>query len=532
MSKWGKLSLLLSGLSVIILMATRYIIGGWIDLLYIPLALFFLGIILAVVADFKTLIEFFTMRTTKHGLNMGALILLMLGLLFSVNYLAVRFNKSLDVTEEKLNSLSEQSASVVDGLTDDLNIYIFYKGEEASQLKQAIQQNLSLYEESSSKIKIRAVNTYVENALAMQFLNDLTDKNRGEAFVFVEYKGKKVRVDLDGPGQLSEEAMTSAIIRATRTGNKAIYFLAGHGEREISGEDPESLGQLVEALEGASYKVETLNFAQSPKIPEDANVIAVVGAVNPLLEAELDMLREFARTGGRLLIAADPGQSHNLALLTKSLGVEYKNNFLFNQISQIVGRGLATAIGLDYDPSAEITKKFKNGEMTIFDLASEVIPAPGADADLTLKPLVKTHETAFSVSDVRNAQRPNPDDLRQHTLGVLVEKVETVPSSEESKEGEEEEPASKVGFAAVVIGDSDFMANKSLFQGLNRDLALNSFSYLAQESDLISIRPKQPKGTQLILTEYTQLGIVGAGVSLPLVLLIFSGVMWYRRRGA
>ncbi len=84
----------------------------------------------------------------------------------------------------------------------------------------------------------------------------------------------------------------------------------------------------------------------------------------------------------------------------------------------------------------------------------------------------------------------------------------------------------------MIFGDSDFVSNKSIAQGLNRDLALNSFSFLAQEDDLISIRPKQPKGTQLMMTKYTQLGLVGAGVGLPLILLILGGVVWFRRRGA
>lgn len=525
MSKWGKISLLLSGLSIAVMVAARTIIGGWTDILFVPFGLFFVGILLALIVDFKVLVEFFTMRTTKHGMNMGALILLMLALLVSLNYLGVRFNKSLDLTEEKLNSLSEQSAEVVKRLDEDLNIYIFYKGEEAKQAQQAIKQNLTLYEESSSKIKIRPVNTYVENALALQFLNDLNDKNRGEIFVFVEYKGKKVRVDLEGPGQISEEGVTSAIIRATRTGEKKIYFITGHGERDLRGEEPDALGQLVESLEGASYKVETLNFAEKPQIPDDAHVIAIVGSLTPFLDAELDLLRGYARAGGRILIAADPGQRHNLALLTKSLGVEYKNTFIFNQLSQIVGRGLATAIGLIYSAEAEPTKNFRDGEMTIFDLASEVIADPNSTSGLKPYSLVRTHETAFSVAEVQNAQRPRPEDLRPHSLAVLVEG--------NLQESTEDKPdAESAQFAAIVFGDSDFMANKSLYQGLNRDLALNSFSYLAQETDLISIRPKQPKGTQMILTEYSQLGLVAAGVSLPLVLLVAAGILWFRRRGA
>ena len=63
-------------------------------------------------------------------------------------------------------------------------------------------------------------------------------------------------------------------------------------------------------------------------------------------------------------------------------------------------------------------------------------------------------------------------------------------------------------------------------------MALNTMAYLARESDLISIRPKDPVGTKLIMTTTQKGVVVVAGISLPLVLLIFSGVFWYRRRNA
>src|SRR5690606_10365457 len=196
-------------------------------------------------------------------------------------------NKTVDLTEEKLNSLSEQSSKVLGSLDKDINVYIFYKGEEAKDQRQAIRQNLTLYEENSSKVKVRAINSYTDPVLAQQFLGDVTDRDRGAIFVFVEYDGKKVRVETEGPGQVSEEQLTSAIIRATREGNKIIYFVTGHGERDLRSSDPEALGQLVEALEGASYKVQPLNFAEKPAIPEDANLIAIVGPQAPYLEGEL-----------------------------------------------------------------------------------------------------------------------------------------------------------------------------------------------------------------------------------------------------
>ena len=93
-----------------------------------------------------------------------------------------------------------------------------------------------------------------------------------------------------------------------------------------------------------------------------------------------------------------------------------------------------------------------------------------------------------------------------HTIGLLVEKgkkeeLEIQPNLE--KKEAQSKPSSqdkqKV-MKLIVFGDSDFLTNGLLnAQGVNRDLALNSISYLLNEPDLISIRPKRLKATQLIL---------------------------------
>ena len=49
----------------------------------------------------------------------------------------------------------------------------------------------------------------------------------------------------------------------------------------------------------------------------------------------------------------------------------------------------------------------------------------------------------------------------------------------------------------AAFGDSDFASNGFLgFQG-NRDFLLNTVAWLAQDVDLISIRPKEPDDQQL-----------------------------------
>src|SRR5690606_13084882 len=103
-------------LSFIVLFVLRFILGGWVDWFWVFFVISGLGIGTAVVLDWRLYLEFMTMRTTKHGANMGVLILMSLALVVASNYLGYRFNRTLDVTEEKLNSLSDQTMSVLEKL--------------------------------------------------------------------------------------------------------------------------------------------------------------------------------------------------------------------------------------------------------------------------------------------------------------------------------------------------------------------------------------------------------------------------------
>jgi ABC-type uncharacterized transport system involved in gliding motility auxiliary subunit len=55
----------------------------------------------------------------------------------------------------------------------------------------------------------------------------------------------------------------------------------------------------------------------------------------------------------------------------------------------------------------------------------------------------------------------------------------------------------------VVFGNSRFATNPLLRVEGNRDLVLNTISWLVEEEDLIAIRPRDPKTVPLLLAETT-----------------------------
>jgi len=244
--------------------------------------------------------------------------------------------------------------------------------------------------------------------------------------------------------------------------------------------------------------------------------VAIVGPAVAYLDEEIKWLRDYAQSGGRLFIALDPGQRHNLANLTKTLGVEFQNNYVLTR-SPLVGWGPAGVLGVGFDLASEVTRSFPNGaSFALFPLASELKVAQGKDAAVEVKEIVKSDNTSFTMVDPTKPLSSVPKTAPV-TMGMTAKG-----------------PAGKDGkfFEAVVFGDSDFISNRGMAVGINRDLALNAFAQLTNQTDLISIRPKLPKGTMVVLSAMQRLIIVIVGLSIPLLLLVSAAVIWFRRRGA
>lgn len=513
MSRTGKIFLAFAGLSIVILMAIRLLIGEWNDYLYILLGVFLLFVAANVVKEFRLYKELFFLRTTKHGLNFGAMVLMVLVAIGAVNYIAYVQNKKVDVTEEKLNSLSDQTVQILKKLDGELELLGFFKAgsNEDNREKFMFMDITNLYKAENNAIKVSVYDPLKRPDLAQQYKVETS----GE--IVINYKGKQTTLQ-----EISEEALTNAVIKVTRSKNKIVYFLKGHNERDLASEEREGVSRFKKALEDASYEVKPLSLVETKTVPEDADVVAVIGATNPLLDFEADALKAYASKGGRLFIAVDPGQNHNMAGFLKDFGVDFKNNYVLDQVGQLVGMSAAVAIGTGYSRTSEITKKFGEA-MTAFHLASQVARIEQAPADFKTDDLVQSSPASFAKKELANQVRPSENDPKG-PLTVALSVTGTLPHKDNKQPKE---------FSLVAVGDSDFLTNQMLHMQLNRDLAVNSFAFLAKDADLVSIRPKVAKGTTLQMEQSTaQAAFWGIFVPAPLLMLVLSVIMWLRRRGA
>ena len=442
------------------------------------------------------------MRTTKHGLNMGAVILIALVGLTCVNILSVKYNHKFDWTSDKLNSLSEQSVKLAHNLTQDTRFVLLFRTDDQNgeSVQRQVKELAGLYQNVSPRISFEAHNAIVDPATAKSY-----DYSAGPFALFVQQGERKLKVDVP-----NEEGITRALIKLSRTSKKVVYFITGHGERDLEAKDADGLSFLVDELK-VTYDVRPLTlYSVQNKVPADAAAVAIVRPTQQYLDNEIHALREYVTTsGGKLLIAIDPGMKQNLAGLARSFGVDFHNDYVIDLRSRTLHMGPASVLGTNYPDQSDITQGFPESSFSLFQIASSLKKAVDAPADSKVIGLIGTDAQTMATTELGEVTfKPNGP----HIIGMEATSGKSV---------------------VVVFGDSDFMCNAFIQQNLNNDLAMNIFAELANDKDLISIRPRVAKGTKMEMSRanfgaYTFLFLL----PLPLALFALGAALFWRRRTA
>ena len=551
MSKFSKLSLLVAGFSLIVMTAARFVLGAWHIYLNVFLLFFLFSLLLTLFLDYKLYLRFLSFKTAKKGLSFGSSFFLLIIFLISVSYLGKKYNKIFDLTSEQLNSLSEQSLTALQNLDSPLTFYVFYKGDRQNQLQRSIlielKNFLELYKEAHSKVKVQILDTNKYPAKAEEYLSSLADREKEDFFVFVNYKDKKVRVEVTpqtgSPFQkealFQEENITIAIMKSQKRSSKKILFLTGHEERDLMGTGAGGLKILEQSLKDSGFEVISWNLITQGVPASPPDLVMSLGPKKNFLEEEIAWLKTYLSQSGVLLLALDPKDQHNLEGFLKEYGLDYEDHYVFNVRSIILENGFS-AFGINFNPEHPITKKISQKEksFTVFDKAGSLKKFPEGSKNWEFLSLVATDKKSKSFSSLEerlkdrnrvfSQSRIDLNSLKSFTLAVSMKPKAT--NGEDSKT--EDSKKDKKTPELVVFSDSDFLSNYQIQSGSNKDLILNTVLTLTGEEEWVSIRPKQPKGTQISLNRYQQMILILIYIIFPLIFLIVGLVLWYRKRSS
>ena len=196
-----------------------------------------------------------TGRSARYGANAVVYSAAYIGLLVAINYISTLHHTRLDLTTEKVFSLSSQSVNVVKGLQKPLKFYGFFQGGENPAARE-LYETFAYY---SPKLTYELVDPDKHPELAERFKVSVMGTTH------MQYGGD------NGEGTnvtgLNEEALTNAIIRATRSGgNDRVPRRARRGGYDDA-ETQSGYGTIKKDLEGEGYEVRKLDWRNCPRCP-------------------------------------------------------------------------------------------------------------------------------------------------------------------------------------------------------------------------------------------------------------------------
>jgi ABC-type uncharacterized transport system involved in gliding motility auxiliary subunit len=446
-------------------------------------------------------------RRVLAGANLVLYTAIVLAIVVLANWFVDRHDRRWDLTPNQQYSLSPQSQKIVKGLDHDITIYVF----DRERSFRGQQDLLSNYSALTPRVTVRYVDPNRQPALAKQF------GVRTYGTVIVASGDRHYEAQSS-----NEEGVTNAIIRVLK-GQRSVYFVEGHGERDIESSDNSGYGKIKKQLEDENYQVKTLVLLQKMAIPADCSLLAVAGPRTDYLPQEVETIQKYIAGGGRALFLLDAGfETPSLDKLLADWNVTVRNDLVVdeNPVAQIFGTSPTMPLILTYGSSPIVQPLARTA--TLFPLTRSFEVGKDSKAGVTTASLCETSADSFGVADFNPkmhqvSYRPGKDIKGPLTVAV---------SGTVAGNG-----AKKTEGRFVAVGTSALAANAYLgFQG-NRDLVMNMVNWLSADEDLISIRPKPRESQQLNLSAQQMNRLLYFGVfGLPLLIIAAGTTVWWRRR--
>ncbi len=549
----GKASSYIGGLSLIFAGAglLALILSGLIKLLFpnlatsaqILLAVGLLSLLVAFASSFSTVKATVLGRRGRYGVNTILMVVVFLGIVIVINYIGDRNAGRIDMTGNKTFTLAPQSAKVLHDLKTKVEAVGFFTPNDARQaaVRGPATDLLQEYAHTTGNFTYRFVDPELDPGTARQYGVN-SDSSPGEIVFSSEGRLQPVEtLKLNAtqgftPNINLEKDYTQAILAVTHQQQKKVYFLVRHGEPDITdAQNQAGYGLARLGLEGDNYQVDVLDLASAGKVPDDCAVLVVAGPKRDLLDEEKQPIEDYLRNYGRALFLLDPNTPQSYRDLIKRWAVDIGTGEVADAGSFVSGDLRSPIVQKSqYSPYAQGTGLAPSpitnalNEVVFFQEASALEPTVDMKKlpqTLLILPILESSPISWLETDP-NATSPSANEQRGPlSLGMTIDAL--APLGENPPTDAPQGKRTQM----VILGDSDFASNRFFTSFSNGDLFLNSVNWLADDVDLISVRPKLTIPRELVVTNRTWAFIKWSSLLiLPVVVGAAGAATWWRKR--
>ena len=224
---------------------------------------------------------------------------------YSADKVAVR----VDYSYFKTSRASDSTRKIADSLSEPLEVVAFFP--QVSEVKTEVENYLTELGRGVPNLKIEIQDRLLvpKRAKELKATQDgviVLAKGSVTESLTIGVDEKNARAKLKTLDRDFQEKLLK-IVRARRVA----YLTVGHGELNDPSQDDGSQRSVKIArtiLQKQNYLVKDLGLSQGlgSEVPDDADVVFVLGPTEPFAREELASLERFGARGGRLFIALDP----------------------------------------------------------------------------------------------------------------------------------------------------------------------------------------------------------------------------------
>ncbi len=358
------------------------------------------------------------------------------------------------------------------------------------------------------------------------------------------YYGTTYYTSFDGEGQV-----LSAIDYVVSESSYTVYCTENHGESDVG-------DNLADLLDKNHFTTSTVSLLQTGSVPEDCDLLMIYVPTSDFSEEEVNMIYDYLNAGGKVeLIWGSTSFEHpNLDSLMATYGMELTTGYVgdttryyaaaqsyFTFFPELTSSSDA-ADGISSDALVLVTTSFG---LTLTDPARDTIDVDDflgtsssggvmLDGETTVSGEYYLGVTATEEIEVEaDEDTADTDEADTSTETDEADTSAEADSSAESDEDEEEEEDNTVTAQFTVL-TSESLVNDDITSSfgdsiVNLTVVMNTITSGFEDVSNISIDAKS------LETTYNTVNNAGLWsllflVALPIAVLIFGFVRWFRRR--
>lgn len=472
-----------------------------------------------------------------------------LALVFPVNYLANAHNERWDFSYFRTAEPGTATKAIVAQLPEPIDVRIFQP--TSSDVLPELENYFARLQSPNLRVQVldqAAVptlarelrirdNGYIAFTQGVVLTPDATDEEKRAATKRPRTTTVNVGADFDEarPKLKSlDKEVQKALLEFAR-GEINSYVTVGHGELTWGGGETNPL----RTMKGVKQILEFMNL--DPKklglteglgegVPEDADVVMVIGPDRGMLAEEVESLRKYVKRGGSLLLAIEPkelrgGQpdlapEDTLAPLLADLGLAMgegvlaATNMIVPTSNNVSDRLNVATDGFSSHPSTVVLSK-NRGQLKLFTPgAGHLVVKEGNNPKTTVT--VRSHGGSWADRNMNlELEKDQAETKTARPLAVAVE----------GGEGEN-------AFRAIVVADATLFSDFPIVNPGNQQFVYDALNWLTGQEALAG----ETESEEDVRIQHTREGQAGwfysTVLGVPLLFLVFGAIrLRLRRRG-